>query len=129
MLNPHHVLVRRLRPFLAWERQVLDEVISVLTHEIKRHAAWVSAAYLFGSSTRGDMTSGSDIDLAVAIPPSRVEETEKAFEGIADTIRLQFGNRLDVTIGAAPVEELRRPGRRGSSLWGEIVRDGVTLIA
>ena len=130
MLNPHHVSVERLRSLFAWERELLDEFVQLLTSEIKREAPWVEAAFLFGSSIRDDMTSGSDVDLAVVIPDSaKTGETREAFERIADVVRGRFGNRLDLTIGTAPVSELRRADRRGHRLWGTILRDGMELSA
>ena len=128
MLNDRHVLSERLRSLFAWERQLLDEFIRLLTREIKREAPQVEAAFLFGSSIRDDMTSGSDIDLAVVVPdPAKKAETELALERVADVVRRRFGNRLDLTIGTAPVTELRRAGRPGHRLWGAIVRDGIAL--
>ena len=130
MLNPHHVLIERLHLLFAWERQLLEKFVRLLSREIKREAPWVEAAFLFGSSIRDDMASGSDIDLAVVLPgPAKKAETEEALERVADLVRRRFGNRLDLTIGTAPIADLRRTGGPRNRLWGAILRDGIALNA
>ena len=128
-LNRRHTLVERLHPLFAWERQLLQELVSLLGQRIKREAPWVSAAYLFGSSIRGEMTTASDIDLAVVVSnPTKVDETESALDRVADAVRERFGNRVSVTIGTSPINKLQRPGHPGHRLWKSIIAEGVAVI-
>ena len=129
-LNRRHLLVERLHPLFDWERQLLQEMVSFLGQRIKREAPWISAAYLFGSSIRGEMTAASDIDLAVVVSDAtKVDETDSALARVADATRERFGNRLSVTIGASPISKLQRQGRPGHRLWKTIVRDGIAVLS
>lgn len=75
------------------------------------------------------MTSSSDVDLAVVVPDeSMAHQTEAAFERIAKAVRRRLGNRLDLTIGTAPISELPRPGGRGYRLWAVILREGMAVL-
>lgn len=128
-LNRRHTLAERLRSLFEWERQLREELVNFLGREIERRAPWISSAYLFGSFARGEMTRTSDIDLAVLISdPARRSETELALARVADAIRERFGNRLGVTIGVSPINNLRRPGRPGQRLWTQIVQEGIAVI-
>jgi len=128
-LNRRHLLVERLHPLFDWERQLLQEMVSFLGQRIKREAPWISAAYLFGSSIRGEMTAASDIDLAVVVSDAtKVDETDSSLARVADATRERFGNRVSVTIGASPINKLQRPSHPGHGLWKSIVREGVAVI-
>jgi predicted nucleotidyltransferase len=127
-LNQRHVLVEKLRPLFEWERQLLHEFTTYIAQAIERTPG-ISAAFLFGSVVRGEMTPASDIDLAVVVlDPSRITQTESALDRVADAVREHFGNRLNVTIGSLPIEKLRRPGRPGHRLWALIVREGIPVM-
>ncbi len=127
-LNRRHLLVERVGLLFEWERQLLRELQAFLGQEIEREAPWVSAAYLFGSAIRGQMTSASDIDLAVVVLDSVHATTEAAMERVAEVVRERFGNRLNVIIGTSPIEQLQRPGRRGHGLWTRIDQEGIAVI-
>jgi DNA-binding transcriptional ArsR family regulator len=58
-LNRRHKLVEKLRPFFEWEQQLFGEFMAFLGRQIERTPS-ISAAYLFGSVVRGEMTPGSD---------------------------------------------------------------------
>ncbi len=128
-LNRRHLLVEKVSTLFEWERQVLRELLIFLGQEIEREALGVSAAYIFGSVILGEMTSASDIDLAVIVSdPTNTNETEAAIERVADAVRDRFGNRLNIIIGASPIDQLRRPGRHGHRLWTRIVQEGIAVI-
>jgi len=128
-LNRRHALAERLRLLFEWERHLREEIVNFLRREIERQAPWISSAYLFGSSARGEMARTSDIDLAVVIlDPAKTTETESALEGVAEALRGRFGNRLAVIIGIAPINNLQRPGRSGYRLWKQIIQDGIPVI-
>ncbi len=127
-LNRRHILVEKLQPLFDWERLLFGEFKRFIVQAIERTRG-VSAAYLFGSVVRGEMTSASDIDLAVVVlDPSKIIETESALDRIADAVRERFGNRLNVTIGSSSIEQLRRPSRPGHRLWERIAREGIAVI-
>lgn len=127
-LNRRHILVEKLRPLFEWERQLFGEFMSFIVQAIERTPG-VSAAYLFGSVVRHEMTSASDIDLAVVVlDTSTITETESALDRVADAVRERFGNRLNITIGSSSIEQLQRPSRPGHRLWTRIVREGIAVI-
>jgi predicted nucleotidyltransferase len=127
-LNRRHVFVEKLRPVFEWERQLFGEFTTFIGQAIKRTPG-VSAAYLFGSASRGEMTSTSDIDLAVVVrDTSTITETELALDRVADAVRERFGNRLNVTIGSPSIQQLQRPSRPGHRLWTRIAREGIAVI-
>ena len=128
-LNRRHALTDRLRSLFEWERHLQEELVDFLRREIERRAPWISAAYLFGSSARAEMTRRSDVDLAVVIPnPAQRSETEVALERVAAATRERFGNRLGVTIGVSSINSLRRKGRPGHRLWAQIVEEGIAVL-
>lgn len=126
-LNRRHILIEKLRPVLEWERQLFRDFMSFLGRQIERTPG-ISAAYLFGSVARGDMTSTSDIDLAVVVlDASKITQTESSLDRIADAVRERFGSRLTITIGSSPIEQLRRGSRPGHRLWTQIVKEGIPV--
>ncbi len=128
VLNRRHLVVERLGSLFEWERQLVRELLVFLVRVIELEAPWVSAAYLFGSAIRGDMTSASDIDLALVVSNRDHTKTEAAMERGADVVRERFGNRLNIIIGTSPIEQLRRPGRQGHRLWTRIDQEGIAVI-
>jgi DNA-binding transcriptional ArsR family regulator/uncharacterized RmlC-like cupin family protein len=127
-LNRRHVLVEKLRPVFEWERQLFGEFMRFIVHEIEGTPG-VSAAYLFGSVVGGEMTSASDIDLAVVVlDTNAITETESALDRVADAVHQRFGNRLNVTIGLSPIDQLRWPSRPGHRFWTRVVREGIAVI-
>ena len=128
-LNRQHALVEKLRPLFEWERQLLREFTAFTAGEIKKKAPMVSAAYLFGSAVRGQMSPASDIDLAVIVShPAEAGPAEVALARVADAVRVRYGNRLDVTIGSSPIDQLRRSGRAGHQVWASGAREGIALF-
>ena len=128
-LNRRHSLNEKLRPLFDWERDLLGEFVSFLAEQIPRRAPRVSAAYLFGSAVRGEMTSDSDVDLAVIVlNPADASGTSEALVEVAEAVRSRFGNRLDVTIGSSAIDELQRPRRAGHRLWDTVAQEGIPVI-
>jgi predicted nucleotidyltransferase len=128
-VNPLHVLWEQVAPLLRWERRVGDEASAFIADRLAELAPWVSAAYLFGSSVRGDADPGSDLDVGVICPQARVSDTEDAMEEIGERTAERFGNRVSAIVGSRPIEELSRGGRPGSRLWKAIAEEGIPLIA
>jgi predicted nucleotidyltransferase len=127
-LNQRHVLVEKLRLLFEWERQLFREFTTFVAEAIEGTPG-VSAAYLFGSAVRGEMTSFSDIDLAVIVnDTSEIAEAESGLDQVADAVRERFGNRLNVTLGLSPINQLRRPSRPGHRFWTRVVREGIAVI-
>jgi len=128
-LNRRHAVSERLRPLFDWERHLLREFVTFLAEQIRRRAPRISAAYVFGSAVRGEMTSDSDVDLAVIVlNPADASGTSAALVEVAEAIRLRFGNRLDVIIGLSAIDELQRPRRPGHRLWATVAREGIQVI-
>lgn len=128
-VNPEHVLWKRIRPLLRWDRRARDEVVRALADGIGRHAPWVKAAWLFGSAAREEMQPDSDLDVALIVPKALIARTKEAMEALAEEASLAFGNRLNSLIGSRPIEQLIKSGSPGYRLWRDIAREGIPLIA
>jgi len=128
-LNRRHAVSERMRTLFDWERHLLREFVTFLEKQIRKKAPGISAAYLFGSAVRGEMTSASDVDLAVIVSnPADASGTSAALVEIAEAVRLRFGNRLDVSIGLSSIDELQRPRRPGHRLWATVAREGIPVV-
>src|ERR671923_1700312 len=128
LLNRHHAIYRSLASLFDWERHLREELLTFLRREVSRRLPWLLAAYLFGSSARRDMGSGSDIDLAILIPDdSGIDQAEQALAPVGEALRERFGNRLQLTLGASSVvkSQSRLPG---AALWRRILAEGLPLI-
>ncbi len=128
-LNRRHVLVEKVGALFGWERELPTEFQGFLRVELRRHTKGIRAAFVFGSAIRGGMTPDSDVDVAVVSPPERVEEIASGMDRVAEAVRERFGNRLSVILGVWPVEQLTRPGQKGSRLWAGILREGIPVLA
>lgn len=126
--NRGHTAAERLRALFEWERGIRDELVAFLREEILRIPDSVSAAILFGSAIREEMTPNSDIDIAVFCEPEKVEAITDGMSGVGEAVRERFGNRLSVVVAPAPLDELLRSGRKGFRLWRQIAREGVPVI-
>lgn len=127
-LNRDHVATERLSALFEWERKVREELVSSLRDEIMRIPDPVSAAILFGSAVRGEMTPTSDIDIAIFCEPEAVEPVMAAMEEVGEAVRRRFGNRLSTVVAPAPLDQLLMSGRKGFRLWRQIAREGVPVI-
>jgi len=101
-LNRDHVLVDGIRSLFQREETLRAELVTFLRDQILERVGFVTTVLIFGSATRGDMSTTSDIDLAVACPPERVDDVEAAMEPVELAIRHRFGNRLAVVVAAEP---------------------------
>lgn len=128
-VNVRHLAARPLKRLFEWEGQVPDELQALLRQELKRHLPFVSAAFLFGSAARGEMSAASDIDLALICPPNRVRLAEREAERVGDSVHERFGNRLNVVVTSSSPANLQKPGRVGSGLRRRIVSEGISLLA
>jgi predicted nucleotidyltransferase len=127
-LNRDHVAAEKLRALFEWERGLREELASFLRDEINRIPASISAAILFGSFVRAEMTPDSDIDIAVFGEPEKVDTVTAAMHEVGEAVRRRFGNRLSVVVAPAPLDQLLRSGRKGFRLWRQIASEGVPLI-
>ena len=88
----------------------------------------VREAYIFGSVARGESRTGSDIDLALVIPPSGPTPAEQAqIDEISTEVRRRFGSELAVHVSPRSVAS-RVDGRAGRDLWRRIQAEGIRLL-
>ena len=111
-LNSRHVLTPAIRLLFARERTVRSELESVVADRVYGFKD-VTAAYLFGSAARGDMSAESDIDVAVQAKDDLPEEI-----GSLDEVHQRFGNRVSV---------IRLRARGASGLRASVKREGRLL--
>lgn len=120
---------QQLATLFEWEGQLRQELISFLRTEIQRHAPGsVTGAFLFGSAAEGDMTPGSDIDVAILVAAGEARRVATAMERIAEDVRERFGNHLGVLLEDAPVEKLQKSRRTRHRLWRRILREGAPIL-
>lgn len=127
-LNRAHTAGGQLTKLFEWERGLRRELISLLRSGLSLHKDYITGAFLFGSVLTKDMTAKSDIDVAVVCRPGTSEQVTKGLEQVAEAVRLRFGNRLSLTIGAGTSAELQEPRRRGYRLWRQIMAEGIPII-
>ena len=94
-------------------------------------ATWTNepvAVVLFGSTSRGDASSSSDVDLLIVRPPDVAVDDRhwaEAVATLAEQVLLWTGSPCDVLeYDPAELEELTS---RGDPLVDALLRDGVTL--
>jgi predicted nucleotidyltransferase len=114
--NRDHVLAEELGRLFGRERGLLDEFISFLGDAIVLEAPLVEQAFLFGSVIEGGMTTTSDIDVAVLCSPQWEIQVETGMRSVAERVRSQFGNQLNVLVGST------KPKR--SPVWSRILKRG-----
>lgn len=92
-----------------------DGVLTILRqHEAQLRSAGVQRLRLFGSVARGDQNSGSDVDLAIRMDPTR-RWTLFTLGGIYEDLREMLGTKIDVAL----LDNLR------SSVAERVEREGV----
>jgi len=128
-LNRDHAMADQLIQLFAREPQLKFELLSLIAQELKRRKLPVTEARIFGSVARGEMTRGSDVDLALVTPRDSVEAVRAAEQEIAEAVRTRFGVRLNVLVGAPSLESLGRAGRPGRDLWNSIKRESIDVLA
>jgi len=127
-LNTHHAFFEPLAELFRRESGLRDELVAEVAEQLRQQSVPVEAAFLFGSfARRTAITEASDVDIALVAKPSSEQELERMLPNVADAIHERFGTRLHFTVGEGPVEDLRRPGRRGWQLWRQISEEGMPL--
>jgi predicted nucleotidyltransferase len=126
-LNRSHIMYPAVHELFQQEAAIQPALQKFLRRRLARIRR-VREAYVFGSVARGESRTGSDIDLAVVIPPSGPTEAERAaLDEIAAEVRQRFGNALGVHISPQPVAD-RVEGRTGRDLWRRIQTEGIKLL-
>lgn len=121
-LNGDHTLYTLVREMFAHERRVPEQLRTLLRSELQQ-VGGIAEAYLFGSAARGDMTAGSDIDLAVVAPKRAEAEIAAPLEQVSERVRKVFGSPLSLLVGD------RSPHRtKGRGAWRRIAEEGIAII-
>jgi predicted nucleotidyltransferase len=128
-LNRQHVLAAPLADLFDLEPTLRFELLALVARELKQRRLPVKQARVFGSAARRDMTSHSDVDLALVTSPDKVEVVLAASEEIAETVRDRFGIRLNVLVGTPSLETLTRSRQAKRGVWQAIEREGIDVLA
>ena len=103
------------------------EIEAILQRELPRRIPGLVAAYLFGSTARGDASDGSDVDVGLLYsraPASTL--ADQPFEVAADLASL-LGRDVDaIVLNTAPVDLIHRVLRDGRCVFES---DRATRIA
>jgi predicted nucleotidyltransferase len=126
-LNRDHALAEVLIQLFAREAQLRFDLLSLVAKELKRRKLPVTEARIFGSAARGDMTSTSDVDLALVAPRNSIPAVEEAAQELAEAVRKRFGTRLNVLVGAPSLSALSRKDRPGRNVWQAVEREGIDV--
>src|SRR5882672_6176699 len=94
------------------------EIEAILQRELPRRLPGLVAAYLFGSTARGDARAGSDIDVGLLYSRAPAATlVDQPFAVAADLASL-FGREVDaVVLNDAPVDLIHRVLREGSCIF------------
>lgn len=126
-LNREHILYAPIHDLFREEAAVQSALQKFLRRRLAKMRR-VREAYIFGSVARGESRTGSDIDLALVIPPSGPTIAEQAeIDEIATDVRQRFGSELGVHVSPQPVA-YRVEGRAGRDLWRRIQTEGIRLL-
>jgi len=126
-LNREHALATTLVRLFNRERGLFGELVEYLRERLVTAVPEIEAAYIFGSAARGEMTTSSDVDLALVSSPDLVRAVEEAAVDIAEAVRARFGISLSPIVGAPSLESLLQRGRPGQRLWRQIADEGVPV--
>jgi predicted nucleotidyltransferase len=125
--NRQHVLYPAVHELFDQETKVQEDVQRFLRRRLSK-MAHVREAYIFGSVARGESRVGSDIDLALIMPPSGPTVVEqRELDEIAREVRERFGSELGVHVSPRPLAD-RVEGRAGQALWRRVAAEGIRLI-
>jgi predicted nucleotidyltransferase len=126
-LNRNHIMYPAVHELFQQEAAIRSALQRFLRRRLaKLHR--VREAYVFGSVARGESQTGSDIDLALVIPPSGPTDAEQVeIDKIATDVRQRFGSELGVHVSPQPVAN-RVKRRAGRALWRHIQTEGIRLL-
>lgn len=126
-LNREHVLYPALHQLFGEETKVHTELQRFLRRRLAK-IDHVREAFIFGSVARRESRAGSDIDLALVMPPSGPTAAEqRELDELAREVRVRFGSELGVHVSPQPLAH-RIEGRAGRALWRRIAAEGIRLI-
>lgn len=126
-LNREHALYYALHQLFDQETKVQTELQRFLRRRLAK-LDHVREAFIFGSVARGESGAGSDIDLALVMPPSGPTAAEQnELDELARDVRGRFGSELGVHVSPQPLAN-RVEGRAGRALWRRIAAEGIRLI-
>jgi predicted nucleotidyltransferase len=124
--NPAHVLAPALGILFEREQRLDQDLENFMREQIESRHLPLLGALLFGSAALGLADERSDIDLAVLCRPSDEDAVLAGLDEVADAVRVRYGNRLNVVVGAQPVEVLERGS--GARLWRKIFDNGRPIV-
>lgn len=121
-LNPAHPMVPALRALFAHERQQWESLLRDLRAALAAQPA-VKAAWLYGSTSRGQDVPGSDIDVAVAVERDdapTVEAVREALHAVEDRYQVRIS-----LVALSPQSILGRA--EADPWWANLARDAQAL--
>jgi predicted nucleotidyltransferase len=121
--RPRNALFATLRRLFEEERQLDARLFRELRRALAR--APVLRATLFGSVSRGEETSRSDLDLLLEVRSAREgARLEPTLLALGDSVRDLFGLSLSPTV--LTPSQLREPSRRG--FLADVRREGKVVL-
>jgi predicted nucleotidyltransferase len=122
-LNRGHPLTEALVALFEAERHQWESLSRQLRGVLAKFDT-VKAAWLYGSTARGEDRAGSDVDIAIAVEGD-VEQTADAVRAAMHPIEDRYGTAISV-VALAPGDILARVN---DPWWSDVVRDARTLKA
>ena len=126
-LNRQHVLYPAIHALFDHEAKMQAELERFLRGRLSKLKR-VREAFIFGSVARGESRAGSDVDLALVMPPSGATAVEQdQLDQIAREVRDRFGSDLAVHVSTQALA-VRTKSRVGRALWRRVASEGVQII-
>jgi predicted nucleotidyltransferase len=124
-LETGHFLARQLAAIFKVDTNAQAEFRAMVRHWADLQPAVVEVR-LFGSVARKDERPASDIDLLLVVANDKAREAAiKAGDGLADRVRVRFGNPLHLVV----LTRQERTARAGTGFVGEADREGELLFS
>ena len=104
-------------------KQIVDEIARKLRDEFKEAINGFEGLYVFGSQTREDVTTDSDIDIVVLFNDTADKKTPAYYSIVSQIMYDYYGNNLDLH------RRTREELESNYSFYDEVVNKGVFYSA
>lgn len=120
-LNASHPLAAPLVSLFQEEQHRWDGVFASIREVLDKQGAAISAAWLYGSVSRGEDSSSSDLDIALLVRSQAAADRVRE-----DLMPLEDVQQIHISVTALTAKELAALPE-DDPWWSDVVRDGRVL--